>query len=157
MKKILTFVCVLMLGMGVSQAQVHQGETAAGVNLVYGSEIKSLGLGARFQYGVLDQLRAEVGFNFFFEHDHNTWCDVNVNAHYLLGLLNDQLFLYPLVGLNYTMAKYNSDEENHIGLNVGAGAEYEITDHIGVNLEYRHTIVRKVDQGIIGLGINYKF
>lgn len=157
MKKILTFVCVLMLGMGVSQAQVHQGETAAGVNMVYGSEIKSLGLGARFQYGVLDQLRAEVGFNFFFEHDHKTWCDVNVNAHYLLGLLNDQFFLYPLVGLNYTMAKYNSDEENHIGLNVGAGAEYEITDHIGVNLEYRHTIVRKVDQGVIGLGINYKF
>lgn len=162
MKKILTFVCVLMLGMGVSQAQVNQGETAACVNLVYGSEIKSLGLGARFQYGVLDQLRAEVGFNFFFEHDHTTWCDVNVNAHYLLGLLNDQFFLYPLVGLNYTMAKYkfpgeSSDEENHIGLNVGAGAEYEITEHIGVNLEYRHTIVRKVDQGIIGLGINYKF
>ena len=65
MKKILTFVCALMLGMGVSQAQVQQGETAVGANLVYGSEIESLGLGARFQYGILDQLRAEVGFNFF--------------------------------------------------------------------------------------------
>ena len=162
MRKILTIVCALMLGMGVSQAQVQQGETAAGVNLVYGSEIESLGLGARFQYGILDQLRAEVGFNFFFEHNHITWWDVNLNAHYLLGIWNQQLYFYPLAGLNYTMTKVklpgeSSDEENHVGLNVGAGVEYEFTEHFGVNLEYRHTIIRKVDQGVIGLGLNYKF
>ena len=160
MKKILAIICTMMLGMGFAQAQVHQGETAAGVNLIYGSEIESLGLGARFQYGILDQLRAEVGFNGFFEHNHTSWWDVNVNAHYLLGLWNEQLYFYPLVGLNYTMTKVkidHSDEENHIGMNVGAGVEYELNEHFGVNLEYRHTIVRKVDQGVIGLGINSKF
>ena len=75
---------------------------------------------------------------------------------------NDQLYIYPLAGLNYTMVDYKGDldgkgEENHVGLNVGAGVEYEINEHFGVNLEYRHTIIRKVDQGVIGLGINYKF
>ena len=162
MKKILTLVCAMMLGMGIAQAQVHQGETAAGVNLVYGTEIESLGLGARFQYGVLDQLRAEVNFNGFFEHNHTSWWDVNLNAHYLLGLWNEQLYFYPLAGLNYTMTKVSvpgvgSDEDNHIGLNVGAGLEYEFNEHFGANLEYRHTIIRKVDQGVIGFGINYKF
>ena len=162
MKKILTLVCVMMLGMGFAQAQVHQGQTAAGLNLVYGSEIENLGIGARFQYGVLDQLRAEVGLNYFFEKNHLTWWDVNINAHYLVGLWNDQLFIYPLAGLNYTMVNYNGElnekgEENHVGLNLGAGIEYEITDHFGVNFEYRHTIVRKVDQGVFGLGVNYKF
>ncbi len=162
MKKLFTIICALMMGMGLAQGQVHQGETAVGVNLVYGSEIESMGLGARFQYGILDQLRAEVGFNGFFEHDHTSWWDVNLNAHYLVGLKNDQLYIYPLAGLNYTMTKVSvpgvgSDEENHIGLNVGAGVEYEINEHFGVNLEYRHTIVRKVDQGVIGLGVNYKF
>ena len=44
-----------------------------------------------------------------------------------------------------------------MGLNVGAGVEYELNEHFGVNLEYRHTIIRKVDQGVIGLGVNYKF
>ena len=92
MKKILTLVCALMLGMGIGQAQVNQGETAAGVNLVYGSEIESLGIGAKFQYGILDQLRAEVGFNYFFEHDHTNCWDVNVNAHYLLNRWNHQLY-----------------------------------------------------------------
>ena len=162
MKKILTLVCVMMLGMGFAQAQVHQGQTAAGLNLVYGSEIENLGIGARFQYGVLDQLRAEVGLNYFFEKNHLTWWDVNINAHYLVGLWNDQLFIYPLAGLNYTMVNYNGElnekgEENHVGLNLGAGIEYEITDHFSVNFEYRHTIVRKVDQGVFGLGVNYKF
>jgi outer membrane protein X len=171
MKKILTFVCLLMLGMGVGSAQVQKNETAAGVNLVYGSRIESMGIGARFQYGILDQLRTEVGFNYFFEHNHNTCWDVNINAHYLLNVWNQKLYIYPLVGINYTMMKYGrhteiidgvsrevpSDEDNHIGFNVGLGAEYELTDHIGVNLEYRHTIIRSVDQGVIGAGINYKF
>ena len=162
MKKILTLVCALMLGMGLGQAQVHQGETAAGVNLLYGSEIESLGIGAKFQYGILDQLRAEVGFNYFFEHDHTTRWDVNLNAHYLLGLWNQQLYFYPLAGFNYTMTKvkvpgFGSDEENHVGLNVGAGVEYDFNEHFGAILEYRHTIIRKVDQGVIGIGLNYKF
>lgn len=157
MKKILTFVCVLMLGMGVAQAQVHKGETAAGVNLVYGTEIENLGIGARFQYGILDQLRGEVGFNYFFEKHHTSCWDVNINAHYLLNLWNEQLYIYPIAGLNYTMVDNEGDEENHIGLNLGAGVEYELNDHFGVNFEYRHTIIRKVDQGVFGLGINYKF
>jgi outer membrane protein X len=166
MKKILALVCTMLLGMGFAQAQVHQGETAVGANLVYGTEIESLGLGARFQYGILDQLRAEVGFNGFFAHNHRTWWDVNINAHYLLNVSNHQFYFYPLAGINYTMTndKKKTDEypngkgeSNHIGLNVGAGFEYELNDHFGVNLEYRHTIVRKVDQGVIGLGVNYKF
>jgi len=162
MKKILTLVCAMMLGIGFANAQVHQGETAVGANLVYGSEIDNLGIGARFQYGIIDQLRAEVGFNYFFEKKHRSWWDVNINAHYLVGLWNDQLFIYPLAGINYTMVDYKGElndkgEENHIGLNLGAGIEYEINEHFGVNFEYRHTIVRKVDQGVFGLGVNYKF
>ena len=93
MKKLLSIACALMLGMGIGQAQVHQGQTAAGLNLVYGSEIESLGIGARFQYGILDQLRGEVGLNYFFEHNHMSWWDVNINAHYLVGLKSDQFYI----------------------------------------------------------------
>lgn len=157
MKKIFTIVCLLMLGVGVGYAQVHQGETAVGAKVVYGSEIESLGLGAHFQYGILDQLRGEVGFNYFFEHNHLSWWDVNLNAHYLVALKNDQFYIYPLAGLNYTMTKLAGDEENHVGLNLGAGLEYEFNEHWGANVEYRHTIIRKVDQGVIGFGVNYKF
>lgn len=167
MKKFLMVFCALMLGMGFAQAQVQQGETAVGANLVYGSEIESMGLGARFQYGILDHVRAEVGFNGFFEHDHQSCWDVNINAHYLLRLFNDQLYFYPLAGVNYTMFNDKKPSEqypngpgqkNYIGLNVGAGIEYELNEHWGVNFEYRHTINgSNYNQGVPGLGINYKF
>ncbi len=167
MKKIITLVCALVIGVGFANAQVHQGETAAGINLVYGSEIESMGIGARFQYGVLDQLRAEVGFNYFFEHNHLSWWDVNVNAHWLVGLWNEQLYIYPLAGVNYTMVNDKNPTERHpegpgqknyIGLNVGGGFEYEIDENWGVNLDYRHTISGgNYDQGVFGLGVNYKF
>ena len=166
MKKILTLVCAMMLGLGFAQAQVSQGETAAGVNLLFGSWNESLGIGARFQYGILDQLRTEVSVNHYFARKHRSCWDINLNAHYLLNVSNHQFYFYPLAGINYTMTndKKKPDEypngkgeSNHIGLNVGAGFEYELNDHFGVNLEYRHTIVRKVDQGVIGLGVNYKF
>lgn len=192
MKKFLVIACALIMGMSIGQAQVRQGETAVGGNLSYGSEIKSMGIGARFQYGVMDQLRGEVGLNYFFEKDHTSWWDVNLNAHWLVNVWNNQLNVYPLAGLNYSMTtkKYDSytetttnkieefdengnlvireetntetypahkDEDNHIGLNVGGGVEYELNERWGVNLEYRHTIIRKVDQGVFSVGINYKF
>ncbi|MBQ9556131.1 MAG: porin family protein [Muribaculaceae bacterium] len=162
MKKILTLACMLIMGMGLAHAQAEQGQTAAGINLVYGSEIESMGLGARFQYGIIDHLRGEVGFNYFFEHKHMSWWDINLNAHYLVNLKDNMFYIYPLAGLNYTAVDYKGEyndkgENNHLGLNLGIGLEYEINDKFGVNLEYRHTIIRKVDQGIIGLGLNYKF
>ena len=161
MKKILTLVCMLMLAVGLN-AQTHQGESAAGVQLVYGSEIESLGVGIKYQYGILDQLRAEVGINYFFEHNHMQWWDVNVNAHYLVALWNERLHIYPIAGLNYTMVDFKGadnpkGEENHVGLNLGAGIEYDFTEHFGACFEYRHTIIRKVDQGVFALGLNYKF
>ncbi|MBR1882627.1 MAG: porin family protein [Muribaculaceae bacterium] len=165
MKKVIVFACVAVLAL-VASAQVRQHETAVGANLIYGSEIERVGLGARFQYGILDQLRAEVGFNGFVKNHDTSWWDVNLNAHYLLSISQDKFYVYPITGLNYTMVSTKiklaegnkkSVEDNHIGLNLGAGVEYELNEHWGVNAEYRHTIIRKVDQGVFGVGINYKF
>ena len=180
MKKTLTLALALILGMGICQAQDLQGESAAGVRLMYGTEIESLGLGIDFQYCVIDHVRGEVSFNYFFEHDDINWMDVNLNAHYLVSLMDHKMFLYPLAGLNYTMSKRtvheeprtewddegnprtipggkHSDEENHVGLNVGAGIEYKFNDHFSAGLEYRHTIIRKVDQGVFGVNLHYHF
>ena len=42
-------------------------------------------------------------------------------------------------------------------MNLGAGAEYRITENIGIALEYRHTILKDIDQGVFTIGANYKF
>jgi len=161
MKKIITLVCLIALGVSLCQAQTRKGEMAVGAKMVYGSWVKSLGLGGRFQYGLLDQVRLEGDFDIFFKHDGKSCADLDLNAHYLLGLWRNQLYLYPIVGLNYTIASRTvngvKDDENHLGLNLGAGIEYEITPHWAGVFEYRHTVVKRVNQGIIALGVNYKF
>ena len=162
MKKLLAMICVAVLALG-AKAQVYQGQVAAGINLLYGSEIESMGFGANFQYAVIDQLRGQVEFDAFIKHNNLHWYDVSINAEYLVALKTDMLYIYPLAGMTYSMVTFKDpltgekDEENHVGLNVGAGLEYEINDHFAAIAEYRHTIMRKVDQGVFALGVKYKF
>lgn len=162
MKKLFAMICMAVLALSTN-AQVYQGKAAAGLNLLYGSEIESMGIGANFQYVVIDQLRGQVEFDAFFKHRNTNWFDVSINAEYLVALKTDMLYIYPLAGMTYSMVTIKEpltgvkDEENHVGLNVGAGLEYEINDHFAAIAEYRHTIMRKVDQGVFAIGAKYKF
>ena len=98
--------------------------------------------------------------------------DANLNAHYLINVYQDKLYLYPIVGLNFSslsfddkgfLKEYGVDPNfehkdiNRFGLNLGAGAEYRVTEKIGLSLEYRHTILKDIDQGVFSIGANYKF
>lgn len=174
MKKFITLICVAIMGIGCASAQAEKGDMAIGANIVYGSMIKNAGFGARVQYTPLDHIRAEFGVNYFFQKDYVSMWDVNLNGEYLIGLLNNKLYVYPIVGLSFAKAsvdnkglnkdlsdvleeKVNIDGDKAFGLNLGAGVEYRLTDHIGVTLEYRHSIMKDIDQGVIGLGANYKF
>ena len=172
MKKILAFVCTILLGITAASAQVNQGDVAAGINLNYGSGIENIGLGAKFQYTIINHLRAEVGFNYFFKKNYESMWDANLNAHYLINVYQDRLYLYPIVGLNFSSLSFDEkgflkeygidpnvkhEDINRFGMNLGAGAEYRITEKIGISLEYRHTILKDIDQGVVSIGANYKF
>lgn len=159
MKKFIAIALVALCGVFAAQAQVEKGGLAIGGNVVYGDFIESMGLGARVQYGILDNLRTELGFNYYFEHNDVNMYDINLNFHYLLGLWEQKLYVYPIVGLNFSHAGVDGfDGVNKLGANLGAGLEYELTERVGVNLEYRHSFVKDpLDQNVIGLGFNYKF
>ena len=172
MKKILALVCTVLLGITAASAQAYKGDVAAGINLNYGSGIENIGLGAKFQYTIIDHLRAEVGFNYFFKKNFESMWDANLNAHYLINVYQEKLYLYPIVGLNFSSLSFDEkgfakeygvdpgvkhEDINRFGLNLGAGAEYRITEKIGLSLEYRHTILKDIDQGVFSIGANYKF
>lgn len=67
MKKLFMVAIILMVGVGAAMAQ--KDVKAIGLNLNYGSEISNLGIGAKFQYGLTDAIRAEASFNYFLEKD----------------------------------------------------------------------------------------
>lgn len=166
MKKFIALICAAVIGIVAANADPSdRGNLAVGVHINYGNLTESFGFGVRGQYNIIDHLRGEFAFNYFSKHNHLRAWDLNLNAHYMVNLWNNRLYIYPLAGLNYTMAtwdayegnNYEKDEENHLGLNLGAGAEFAVMERLSTFIEYRHTIERKIDQGVFSLGATYRF
>lgn len=141
-----------------------QAKTAAvGLNLNYGTEIESLGLGVKGSYCFTDHIRGEASFNYFFPKDHFTMWEINANAHYLFNI-GDKFKVYPLVGLTYVHGHLNgeikadgSNDTSKFGVNLGGGAQYDLTDHLMLNFEVKYSLVSDLDQCVISLGAAYKF
>ena len=156
MKKYLALVIVVLIGVATASAQ--KGEMAVGGNLLYGTEINSVGLGAKFQYGILDHLRGEASFNYYFKNKGFRRWDLNANAHYLFDI-TEKFRAYPLAGLTVVNKSYADvdDSITRFGLNLGGGCDYNINENWRVNAEFKYSIVSTIDQAVFSLGAVYKF
>lgn len=154
MKKILLLIAVLVIGIGSLSAQ--KGQKALGINLNYGTEIETVGLGAKFQYGFTEAIRGELAFNHFFEKDGLKMWDLGATAHYLLPL-SDKTTFYPLAGLCFTKLSASGASTSDWGANLGCGIEYGLTEALSVGLEAKYQFASDLDQAIFNLGFTYKF
>lgn len=156
MKKILALAIVALLGVATASAQ--KGHMAVGGNLLYGTEINSVGLGAKFQYGIIDHLRAEASFNYYFQNKGFRMWDLNANAHYLFDI-TEKFRAYPLAGLTVVNKSYTDvdDSITRLGLNLGGGCEYDVTPSVVLNAEFKYSIVSTIDQAVFSVGAAYKF
>ena len=163
MKKLMVLGCALMLGIGTSFAQ--KGAKSVGVNISYGTEIENVGIGAKFQYNILDDIRLEPSLNFYMKKDGLSMWDMNFNAHYLFHLTN-KFNVYPLAGITYTSwkqdikieeMKTSSDTTNKFGANVGVGAEYYLSSNFVVSLDVKYQAIKDYDQAVFTFGGAYKF
>ena len=170
MKKL--FIICLMAFIGLSVSAQTKGDMAAGVNISYGTKdgFSNFGIGGKFQYSFTNALRIEPSATYFFKKDYTSMWDINVNLHYLFHVA-DKFTVYPLAGLSlvgisvdipsYSYMGYEigggSASDSKFGFNLGAGAQYWITDVIGLNLDIKYQIVSDFDRPIFSLGAVYKF
>ncbi len=94
------------------------------------------GINARIYYGVNESFCFGPEVSYFpfqkiGEKDEESIVDLNFNAHYIIEL-NENIGLYPLSGVNYTIEIERSFEyekqEKDFGLNYGAGMHYKLKD-----------------------------
>jgi outer membrane protein X len=156
MKKLLAIAIVAL--MGVATASAQKGEMAVGANLLYGTEINSVGLGAKFQYGIIDHLRGEASFNYYFQNKGFRMWDLNANAHYIFDI-TERFHAYPLAGLTVVNKSYAKvdDSITRFGLNLGGGCEFDVNENWRVNAEFKYSIVSTIDQAVFSVGAVYKF
>ena len=81
--------------------------------------------------------------------------DVNFNAHYLFPMASN-IRIYPLAGL--TFERWDIGKvKNKLGVNLGAGAEFDIADQWMMNFELKYKMIKDFDQATFSLGISYMF
>ena len=180
-------VAIVAIALSVSVVAYAQqkGEMAVGGDFAIGigSDLANFGIGARFQYDVVDQIRMEGSFMFFLPKKEEmfvskttiTMWEVGFTGHFLLPLA-DRIILYPLVGLSVVGAKAKfetilgnySDSKTGIGLNLGGGLDVKISGNLFLNVEPKLKIVSLyIDRGSdtdrnllsvwLSFGIKYKF
>ena len=153
MKKLMILISMMFFIMGSAFAQ--KGIQAFGVNLGYGSEIESASIGVKYQYNITNNIRLEPSANYFFEKRGVDMFDFNANAHYLIPTENN-IRLYPLAGLTFTRWDLGK-VANRLGLNIGGGAEFDVSDNLFVNMELKYQIVKDFDQAVFNVGLTYMF
>ncbi len=153
--------CVAVTSTTQVQAQ-EKGDMAAGVQFALGTgdSFTNVGLGAKFQWNVIDRLRLEPSFNFFFKKDFVSMWDFNANVHYQFPV-GGKVDLYPLAGLSVLGTKASvlgfSASDSEIGLNLGGGVDFDLSERLVLNVEAKYKIGGEWSRFILSAGVGYKF
>ena len=163
-----------MMLLGTTASFADEGDKWLGVNLNYGfsSEYKNFGIGGKFQYEIKPNLRLEGAANYFFSRsvgedygDLRTWMlDANANVQYLIHL-TDRLNVYPILGPSLLFAKASDKDGGftdhftgsrvRLGVNIGAGIEYQLNDHLKANADFKYQYHKDFDRPVIAVGVSY--
>lgn len=146
----------------------QKGEKAVGINLNYGTTAESVGLGAKFQYGITDKIRIEPSLTYYF--GDTGMLDITANAHYLFDIA-PKLKVYPLAGIGFDMCRYETlvikeydemtiekETASCFKFDFGGGIEYDIAKNISLGLELKYDIITDgYSQFVAIIGAKYKF
>lgn len=164
MKKIILILAVVLTTtVFTSNANAQsKGQLGVGANFEIGTgeDYTNYGIGFKFQYTPINNLRLEPSITYFFEKDYIDSWDFTANVHYLFNAANN-LYLYPIAGIGATGYRVNSKfadySETKFAFNFGAGAEVMVSSAVGLNFEYKYRIVDDWNRSHITLGCVYKF
>ena len=152
MKKLMMIAAMMLMSIG---AFAQEGKMAVGANLGYagyGDGYSPLGLGAKFQYEFVENIRGEFAYNYWFAKDVEGYkagmMDFNLNFQYLFPVAED-IKVYPLAGVNLAMQHGDMPEKESIfGFNFGAGAEYYLESNLKLNLDIKYQYDKKTKDGL---------
>lgn len=167
MKKNLTVLSLLLLAFfGTASAQEH---TRIGGQLIYGSNINTVGIGVVAEFPIATNMVISPGFSYYFPKKETyikqTAWELNGNLNYLF-VNDDKMEVYALGGLNYTNIGVKIDIDGFagidgmsssagkIGLNLGAGANFNIGKSFFPFAELKY-IISEYDRLVIGAGVKF--
>ena len=126
----------MMLASATSFAQ--KGEMEVGIHGGFMLDSpNNLGLGVNVGYMLMKNVRGVAEFNYFLKKDGVSYWNLEGNVEYLFRL-NDEFTLYPLVGLDFLGSSWDGGSDTRLGLNLGAGVEYNISSNLKLVGEFNY-------------------
>lgn len=161
MKKLFLAMLIAFVSIG---AFAQENKVSVGAQLSYGSDHERVGLGIKGQYGLIDNIRLEAAFNYFFKQNNVSLYDLNVNVHYVIPI-NEKFSVYPLAGLTYMKVSASVKEEglklsvsdSRLGVNLGVGAQYQLDSNWAIAGELKYQIIKDMSQLVPSIGVVYTF
>ena len=163
MKKLMMIAALVLMSTGAFAQEA--GKMAVGVTATqYLDSDSRTSFGAKFQYSINENFRAEADFKFYPKKYHTTVWNPTVNLHYLIPII-DKLYVYPLAGVGlwgYTLDyDGHSESEAIFTFKAGAGAEYYITEQYKGLVETYYQVAKKGDykasDPLVSIGAAYCF
>lgn len=148
-------------------ASAQKRETAFGVELGYTSKNNSAVTGIFLQCPITEMLTFAPSVGCVFRHQNLDAFKVDVDMHFPFRFLPANMSLYPLAGLDYaSWSRYKiqvegekdvSTRTSRIGLNMGAGYQYKITNTMLIKVEAKYTLTKTYSTCTTVVGLAYAF
>ena len=166
----MAIMAIAVVTMSLAANAQEKGDKAVGASIVLGtgnyakSGYTNIGVSGKFQYNILDRVRAEGALTYFLKKKYMNMWDVSFNGHYLFPI-NENMIVYPLAGVGvfgYQLSSnisgtrtWNSDPD--VCVNLGGGIDIKLTDNLIVNAEAKYKIVEHWNRLVLSAGIAFMF
>lgn len=152
------FVIILFASQVIFAGEESNAQTTIGGGLAYGTDIESIGIHANGQFFINDNLAISPSILYYFPKEivegfNYKWFEINGNVNYYF-IKEESVNVYGLSGLNVSIVSVpvlnfssifgggdvNNSSATKIGLNLGAGADFDIGSNITPFGQLRYNI-----------------
>ncbi len=155
MKKNILIVLLSILSCNVFAQSFDASKVRAGAGLVYATEIGNIGITINGVYSFSEQWEGAFAYSHIFEKDYVTFNIFDFDAHYVFHQQDERMNFYGIGGLAITSTKIEipaiqlgafstpstSVSDSSVGLNLGVGMNYKLSDKLNLAPEARFTIM----------------
>ena len=152
-----------VIAMGVVAYAQQATDLAVGANVAFGfgDNYNNVGIAAKAQSTIFDNIRLEPSITYFFEKDNLSMYDYCLNVHYLINV-GDYITVYPLAGIDILNIQENfgyhgTSSHSDLGFIVGGGIDFRITYDVAFNVEAKYRFGDDVNRTLLSAGISYMF
>ncbi len=147
MKKSIVLVFALILSCNLFAQSFDSSKLRAGAGLAYATDIENIGININGVYAFNEKWEGAFGFTHFFKNKYDaSYNAFDFDAHYVFHQQDDKMNFYGIGGLNITSVKVDMGAagnytDSEVGLNLGVGMNYLLTDKLNLAPEARFTII----------------